>query len=614
MGAMPFSLVAPAWPGIIGQAVGTGPSYSAEATQFFARLVTAPTSGQKDAYAAFIDGLKADGIWVKLDALWIARAISEVNARVNLVQDAFPLNRYGSLNFQTDFTGIKGTGGSNDYYIAQFDITGTTNEAAINLSQNSASAGGYMASGPAGASLLDAGSKFYIWPNADPQIEWHGCSTTNSVGVTTATSGMFGFSRTGATTNVAYYNGVQDSAKTDSSSSLVGSVSLGRYGGGNTFATTCKWEMAWLGGGFTATDHANLTSRYGAFRTAIAGQTGVSATVTLGSNSATIISNGRSNWMGGLEKLSNGNLFCCYLSTPGGVGVAGSEWRYQITSTPTSWSGTETTLSTGDGTRVPCNIEAKVLANNTIFVVGDYQKTTGGDDLIVTYIGAADASSFSSATTIDCSSVFPNKDVRMACKPLILDNGNVVVAVYGQATGDAVNTTSVALLFFTATGTVIGSPILVLRAIGSQPFNEAGLFQDDVTGQIVIIVRSDNEATYWGYYRMTCDRDGSNPSAANRVIKQSRSVGKPAIIKTAPNRIVMWSRANLFGQLTQWGWSEDGGKVWTPMNRYGSGSAAPLQYVYASSCLLDTNTIASAIGIATGVGSASDLKYQELKQ
>lgn len=73
-------------------AAGDAAPNSAEAQQFYDRLLTPPTPGgaQEGLYGAFIDGLVADGVWDKLDHLTLFFAgDSEGDALTNLVSGKY---------------------------------------------------------------------------------------------------------------------------------------------------------------------------------------------------------------------------------------------------------------------------------------------------------------------------------------------------------------------------------------------------------------------------------------------------------------------------------------------------------------------------------------------
>lgn len=80
---------------------------SAEASQFLTR-----TSGLDathiNAYIALIDGLVADGIWAKLDALHIYATDTSSNALLNLVSSSFAATALNSPTFTADrgYTGV----------------------------------------------------------------------------------------------------------------------------------------------------------------------------------------------------------------------------------------------------------------------------------------------------------------------------------------------------------------------------------------------------------------------------------------------------------------------------------------------------------------------------
>lgn len=63
--------------------------HSDEVQQFLDRLATPPTGEREALYAALIDGLVSDGVWAKLDALWVFSAADGATALTNLVQDAY---------------------------------------------------------------------------------------------------------------------------------------------------------------------------------------------------------------------------------------------------------------------------------------------------------------------------------------------------------------------------------------------------------------------------------------------------------------------------------------------------------------------------------------------
>lgn len=83
----------------------SGPS--AEAQQFFDRLLTPPNSAREALYSALIDGLVADGVWAKLDVLNVCCAFDEATALANLKQSSYLSSREQSAGAAT-FTADQG--------------------------------------------------------------------------------------------------------------------------------------------------------------------------------------------------------------------------------------------------------------------------------------------------------------------------------------------------------------------------------------------------------------------------------------------------------------------------------------------------------------------------
>lgn len=113
----------------------TAPATSAEVTQFLART-TSLDGTHTAAYTALIDGLVADGIWSKLDALYIFATQSTANALLNLKSSSYTPTIVGALTFTAD-----------DGY------TLTTGSNYINTNLNASTAGGQYAQNSAHMSV-----------------------------------------------------------------------------------------------------------------------------------------------------------------------------------------------------------------------------------------------------------------------------------------------------------------------------------------------------------------------------------------------------------------------------------------------------------------------------
>lgn len=120
--------------------VGSGNGNSAEAQQFFDRLLTPPTSHREAIYANLLDDLSAGGVLAKLDALYLFAAADPQTATTNLVSGNYKawgvgVGAYGGTapTYFTADRGITGSGADN-YVLSNFSST----TAAGNFSKNDA--------------------------------------------------------------------------------------------------------------------------------------------------------------------------------------------------------------------------------------------------------------------------------------------------------------------------------------------------------------------------------------------------------------------------------------------------------------------------------------------
>ena len=63
------------------------PAHSAQALAYLARTVGGNEGGNGENIATLIDGLVADGVWPKLDALYVLAQQNQADARLNLIGD-----------------------------------------------------------------------------------------------------------------------------------------------------------------------------------------------------------------------------------------------------------------------------------------------------------------------------------------------------------------------------------------------------------------------------------------------------------------------------------------------------------------------------------------------
>lgn len=87
--------------------------FSPEATAFFARLSSQPTTARKTLYNNLIVSLKSAGVWAKLDALYLTAADVSSTALTNLVSSSYTLSPTSAPTFVAD-SGYHGNGTSSN--------------------------------------------------------------------------------------------------------------------------------------------------------------------------------------------------------------------------------------------------------------------------------------------------------------------------------------------------------------------------------------------------------------------------------------------------------------------------------------------------------------------
>lgn len=102
-----------------GKAVGGGGGGGAESAAFLART-SGLDSTHSNAYIALIDGLVADGIWSKFDALYIFATQDSTTALLNLVSATYNATSNNSPTFNAD-RGFTGVSGGNPYIDTGFN-------------------------------------------------------------------------------------------------------------------------------------------------------------------------------------------------------------------------------------------------------------------------------------------------------------------------------------------------------------------------------------------------------------------------------------------------------------------------------------------------------------
>lgn len=86
-----------------------GVYYASEAVALFARMTGQPTPTRKELISNLIESLKADGVWTKLDALYVMAAHDAQAAQRNWIADQFNLTEVSAPTFTAD-QGYQGSG------------------------------------------------------------------------------------------------------------------------------------------------------------------------------------------------------------------------------------------------------------------------------------------------------------------------------------------------------------------------------------------------------------------------------------------------------------------------------------------------------------------------
>lgn len=260
----------PSWPPI--QVVSSGSGCS-QATTFLAR--TSGLSGtETTAYTTMICGMVTDGTWAKFDALYIFATNTTTTANLNLVSTSFGITTHGAPTFTADH-GYTGTGSNSDWLDTGLVLTSATqytlNSGAIGVYDltNRTTNSNTFAMGVANVSdarILILNTNFIFNIN----------TTANTSIANTQAQGLWFVNRSSSSQNTVYLNGNTGTpfgSSTNPSGSVPVTTSMAILGqntsGGIQQPTTDQFSAAWIGGGFTTTDVANVSSRINAFMTAL---------------------------------------------------------------------------------------------------------------------------------------------------------------------------------------------------------------------------------------------------------------------------------------------------------------------------------------------------------
>lgn len=246
-------------------------NYAFAADAFFQRI-PAQDEMHENAYRAMIDGLVIDGVWAKLDALWIFKAAGLSEAITNLVSANYGITLAenvpgdGFPTFVAD--GYFQGDGTQSYLNTGFN---PVQEVGAKYTLNSASFGTWnlLTAQDNGASMGTANGvgQSQLWPRYTDDLAYYAVNqdTTDTIASTDG-SGFFIASRTGASAVSLDRNGVKLDSSTTASSSLRDEY-LSILFGGDYY--NGRVSAAFIGGGLTDAEMIALYDRVAAYMAAI---------------------------------------------------------------------------------------------------------------------------------------------------------------------------------------------------------------------------------------------------------------------------------------------------------------------------------------------------------
>lgn len=264
-----------------GKFKATTASGCAEATTFLAR--TSGLSGtETSAYTTMICGMVTDGVWSKLDALYIFATNSTTTANLNLKSTSFTVTETTGTNSPTFTTDQGYTAASSAQKV--LDTALIPSAGGLNYTLNSAGIGVYVRNNR----TTNANTYIIGMTNGNAvQLQLlNGGLTTSDLNdsafpqtANTTTQGSWFLSRTaasGAAAMVLYQNGSAFGTYTSASASIPATCGIYILARSQTGSCTVGGQAvsdqvaaAWIGGGFNATEVSNFSARLNAYMTAV---------------------------------------------------------------------------------------------------------------------------------------------------------------------------------------------------------------------------------------------------------------------------------------------------------------------------------------------------------
>jgi hypothetical protein len=259
---------------------GGGPTPGTEALAFLARTIGLDTP-HTTMYINLINGLVADSVWAKLDALYFFATDTTTNALFNLKSATlYNASAHGSLTFTAN-QGYAGVDGSGTAYLDSAFNPSTAggnfqqNAAHVSAWSNTNAQSGAGGGGAIGIASTSSSNVTEIYPRYPTNTAYFRINDgTGSTGAANSSSiGFFVATRSGISTQNGYINAVDQGITSVASGALV-NATIAMLGfnfnpAGHNSGSGLQYSAASIGGSLTPTDVTNLYARLGTARTAV---------------------------------------------------------------------------------------------------------------------------------------------------------------------------------------------------------------------------------------------------------------------------------------------------------------------------------------------------------
>jgi SPRY domain/BNR repeat-like domain len=319
---------------------------------------------------------------------------------------------------------------------------------------------------------------------------------------------------------------------------------------------------------------------------------------------ATIIDDTKYNAYPGLTVLPNGHFFVTWTASAVFETAPGTLYSSVSTDGGMTWGAPQTVIASISNVWMG-NTNVTALANGTLLL--NYFLTVGGAPAqAYVRIGTISGDIVTWGSAIATPAGFTHSSAAGG-KALQLTNGDILLPVYGDNTGDPHLTSK--LIRSTDNGLTWGTPLTIGAGTGSKDFSEAEAVQLS-TGNIVIAVR--HEADYYGYDVATSTDNGVTfTTLAQAVVITGGSLsGRPSLSLLNNDYLLLVGRGS--NQNTAWSTSTDGGVTWiTPINGPGQviGETTEVDE-YNSSFVISGNLVGMASSQNRHDGLGNRLQFQ----